>query len=189
MSFYFFVSANLINRYKNKHFFFLLADETSRYQKKIWHKRQHPDEILNSTPAPKKISTVPSYLLRSSTLSLDLHYTWSSPLSLSISIGDYSSSHSDDHPAPRLQQPPHAVHYDGSAVTTTPCPGDRFDDKEALWWAVLKRSPPTPFTAEVFFQASCPRCSCSRLFLEHIALGYFPVSELTTVPTTGTWAW
>jgi hypothetical protein len=85
MSFYFFVSANLINGYKNKHFFFLLADETSRYQKKIWHKRQHPDEILNSTPAPKKISTVPSYLLRSSTLSLDLHYTWSSPLSLSQS--------------------------------------------------------------------------------------------------------
>jgi hypothetical protein len=42
----------------------------------------------------------------------------------------------------------------------------------------------TVFAApDVFLQASCPSCSPRRLFLEHIALGYFPVSELAAVPT------
>jgi hypothetical protein len=42
----------------------------------------------------------------------------------------------------------------------------------------------TVFAApDVFLQASCPGCSPRRLFLEHIALGYFPVSELAAAPT------
>jgi hypothetical protein len=36
--------------------------------------------------------------------------------------------------------------------------------------------------AKVFLQASCPWCSRSRLFLEHIAMGYFPISEFIVVP-------
>jgi hypothetical protein len=42
----------------------------------------------------------------------------------------------------------------------------------------------TVFAApDVFLQASCPGCSPRRIFLEHIALGYFPVSELAAAPT------
>jgi hypothetical protein len=42
----------------------------------------------------------------------------------------------------------------------------------------------TVFAApDVFLQTSCSGCSRRRLFLEHIALGYFPVSELAAAPT------
>jgi hypothetical protein len=196
MSFYFFVSANLINRYKNKFFFFLLADEGSCYQKIFWNGRQHQDKILNSTPAPKKsppclltcsgplpslsICTAPGPLLSLSHSSL-VTAPVTTPCHGSAPAMCRLGGHSDDHPAPRLRRPPHAVHYGGSAIPTTPCPSDRFDDKEALQWVVLKRIPTHP----VHHRGLPP----SLLFLEHIALGYFPISELTAVPTTSTWAW
>ncbi|KAK3153995.1 hypothetical protein QOZ80_2BG0184460 [Eleusine coracana subsp. coracana] len=42
----------------------------------------------------------------------------------------------------------------------------------------------TVFAApDVLLQASCPGCSRRRLLLEHIALGYFPFSELAAMPT------
>ncbi|XP_062205593.1 uncharacterized protein LOC133907548 [Phragmites australis] len=42
----------------------------------------------------------------------------------------------------------------------------------------------TVFAApDVFLQASCPGCSRHHLLLEHIALGYFPYSELAAAPT------
>uniref|UniRef100_A0A0A9EWX6 FAS1 domain-containing protein n=1 Tax=Arundo donax TaxID=35708 RepID=A0A0A9EWX6_ARUDO len=42
----------------------------------------------------------------------------------------------------------------------------------------------TVFAApDVFLQAACPGCSRRHLLLEHIALGYFPYSELAAVPT------
>jgi hypothetical protein len=87
---------------------------------------------------------------------------------------------SDDHPAPcvaaaPLQLPPRA--WATALTTRRHCGG---------WHS--RGSPPTPLVIEVFLQASCPGCSRSRLFLEHIALGYFPISELATVPTTDAWA-
>uniref|UniRef100_J3LCY9 FAS1 domain-containing protein n=1 Tax=Oryza brachyantha TaxID=4533 RepID=J3LCY9_ORYBR len=42
----------------------------------------------------------------------------------------------------------------------------------------------TVFAApDVFLHASCPMCSHHHVLLEHIALGYFPYSDLTTAPT------
>ncbi|XP_062201282.1 fasciclin-like arabinogalactan protein 21 [Phragmites australis] len=42
----------------------------------------------------------------------------------------------------------------------------------------------TVFAApDVFLHASCPECSRRHLLLEHIALGYFPYSELVAAPT------
>jgi hypothetical protein len=42
----------------------------------------------------------------------------------------------------------------------------------------------TVFAApDVFLQTSCSGCSRRHLFLEHIAFGYFPVSELAAAPT------
>ncbi|KAG8070713.1 hypothetical protein GUJ93_ZPchr0006g44969 [Zizania palustris] len=41
----------------------------------------------------------------------------------------------------------------------------------------------TVFAApDVFLHASCPMCSRRHILLEHIALGYFPYSELTAAP-------
>jgi hypothetical protein len=113
MSFYFFVSANLINRYKNKFFFFLLADEASCYQKKIWNRRQHQDKILNSTPAPKK--SPPCHLTCSGPLpSLSICTAPGPLLSLSFFIGDCSS----EHPMSRLR--PHHV-PPGRPLWRPPC--------------------------------------------------------------------
>ncbi|KAL6597763.1 hypothetical protein ACP70R_046568 [Stipagrostis hirtigluma subsp. patula] len=42
----------------------------------------------------------------------------------------------------------------------------------------------TVFAApDVFLQASCPGCSRRHLLLDHIALGYFPYSDLAAAPT------
>uniref|UniRef100_A0A0E0JZX9 FAS1 domain-containing protein n=1 Tax=Oryza punctata TaxID=4537 RepID=A0A0E0JZX9_ORYPU len=42
----------------------------------------------------------------------------------------------------------------------------------------------TVFAApDVFLRASCPMCSRRHVLLEHIALGYFPYSELAAAPT------
>jgi hypothetical protein len=81
-----------------------------------------------------------------------LIYTAPGPLlSLSISIGDCSGDHlvsrlrSDRVPPKRpLRRPPHTVCRCGSTPTTTPRPGNRNDDKEALRWAALERLPTHP---------------------------------------------
>jgi hypothetical protein len=102
--------------------------------------------MMSLSLSPSCLLTCSDPLLSYLSLSLDLHCTWSSPLSLSISIGDYSS----DHPVPRLRsdcapprrplrRPPRAVRRYGSALTTTPCPGNLNNDEEALRWAALER--------------------------------------------------
>ncbi|KQJ97199.1 uncharacterized protein LOC104584165 [Brachypodium distachyon] len=57
---------------------------------------------------------------------------------------------------------------------------------------LLTNSPPlarwpgaiTVFAApDVFLQASCPTCSRRHLLLQHIAMGYYPYSELAAAPT------
>jgi hypothetical protein len=143
--------------------------------------------------SPPHLLTCSGRLL-SLSLSLYLHCTWSSPLPRSPSVTALTTTpccgsapamrrpdgRSDDHPtsfatAAPLQLPPHARVT--APTTRRRCGGRR-----------SRGSPPTPLTAEVFLQASCPGCSRSCLFLEHIALGYFPVSELAVTPTTGAWA-
>jgi hypothetical protein len=119
---------------------------------------------LNCTPAPKK--SPPCLLIHTMSLSLSPPrlLTYSDPLlslsictapgpllSLSISIGDCSGDHlvsrlrSDRVPPKRpLRRPPHTVCRCGSTPTTTPRPGNRNDDKEALRWAALERLPTHP---------------------------------------------
>jgi hypothetical protein len=156
---------------------------------------------LNSTTTPKKsplrhlihtmnLSRSPPHLLTCSgpLLSHSICTALGPLLSLSISIGGCSDDHpvccsggySDDHPAPcaaaaPLRLPPHA-----RATATTA--------RRRCGGQCSRGSPPTPLATEVFLQASCPGCSRNHLFLEHIGLGYFSVSELTAVPTTSAWA-
>jgi hypothetical protein len=144
---------------------------------------QHVDEILNNMPAPKK--SRPRLLIHTMFLSLSplrlLTCSGHSSLSRSLSVTALATTPcrgsalavccpggcSNDHPAP-------CVARATATMMRRRCSGQR-----------SRGSPPTLLVAEVFLQASCPGCSCSHRFHEHIALGYFPVSELTTMPTTG----
>jgi hypothetical protein len=93
-------------------------------------------------------------------LSLNLHCTWSSPLSLSLSPSVTAPTTtpcrcstpavcrpggcSDEHPVPRFRRPPRVVRHHGSALTTTLRSGDHSNDEEALRWAALERLPTHP---------------------------------------------
>jgi hypothetical protein len=128
----------------------------------------------------RKISTAPSYshdvIISFSTT--PSYLLWSSPLSLSRSalhlvLSSLSRSPSVTTPVttPCRSSAP-AVHH----------PGGRSDDHPTSCATTAPLRLP-PRATEVFLLASCPGCLPNRLFLEHIALGYFPISELATAPT------
>jgi hypothetical protein len=165
--------------------------------------RQHVDKILNSTSTQKNLHRA---FLSTRCPYLFLHRTFLPTLILSLSLSRSaqhlvlsslsrspsatapattpcrgsapavrrSGGRSDDHLAPCAAVAP--LRLPPRARATAPmmrrhCGGRR-----------SRGSPPTPLVVEVFLQASCPGCSRSHIFLEHVALCYFPVSEFTAVP-------